>query len=159
MPSHGALSNPNDIAVIKELEDKMLEAFGNAVVTRACEAAGKTKKRKVNLEGKMIRLVHVPTLCTAVNTYRVRELNLPYNQLGPDGAKELARFLRVNTSLESLEIVANGLGPEGGVAIAEAMIENASLKSLTLWGNNIGAEAGMAFAESLKINNSLMELK
>ena len=48
MPSHGALSNPNDIAVIKELEDKMLEAFGNAVVTRACEAAGKTKKRKVN---------------------------------------------------------------------------------------------------------------
>ena len=40
MPSGGDLSNPDDKALVKRLEDKMIEAYGNALVEAKCKAAG-----------------------------------------------------------------------------------------------------------------------
>ena len=42
MPSGGALSNPNDKALVTGLEDKMIDAYGTALVERKCKAAGGT---------------------------------------------------------------------------------------------------------------------
>ena len=39
MPSGGDLSNPNDQALVKGLEDKMIEAYGTALVELKCKAA------------------------------------------------------------------------------------------------------------------------
>ena len=56
----------------------------------------------VLLRGKMLRLQHVESLMAAVNKYRVTELSLSYNQLGPEGGAKLAEALKTNTTLAKL---------------------------------------------------------
>eukprot|EP00667_Euglena_gracilis_P033116 EG_transcript_53015 len=48
----------------------------------------------------------------------LRELRLPNQRLGPEGARSLAAT--VNTTLQSLDLRANAIGPEGAKALAEA---------------------------------------
>ena len=48
MPSGGALSNPNDQALVKGLEDKMINAYGTAIVELTCKGG-----RYVELDKKM----------------------------------------------------------------------------------------------------------
>eukprot|EP00964_Phaeocystis_antarctica_P046062 scaffold26560_cov53-Phaeocystis_antarctica.AAC.2 len=82
MPSGGDLSNPNDEALVTSLEDKMIEAYGTALVEVKCKAAG---GEAVDLNMKMLRPMHVGSLFAAVERYQVAELNLEYNQLGAAG--------------------------------------------------------------------------
>ena len=62
MPSGGALSNPNDKALVPALEDKMIEAYGTALVGVKCKAAG---GEAVDLGDKMLRPQHVDALFAA----------------------------------------------------------------------------------------------
>ena len=100
MPSGGALSNPNDQALVKGLEDKMIDAYGTAIVELKCKAAG---GGKVNLVRKMLRPQHVGALFAAVGRYHVAELNLDSNQLGDEGGALVAAALKTNTTLIELE--------------------------------------------------------
>ena len=50
----------------------------------------------------MLRHVHMEALGEAVARYGVKELNLNNNQLGDEGAKQLAAALRGNETLEKL---------------------------------------------------------
>merc|ERR1740115_274791 len=93
MPSGGALSNPNDKALVTSLEDKMIEAYGTALVELKCKAAG---GKKVDLSRKMLRPQHVGALFAAVERYQVTSLNLVFNQLGADGGALLAAALKTN---------------------------------------------------------------
>ena len=43
----------------------------------------------MDLVGKMLRPQHVESLMAAVNKYRVTEMDLKLNQLGPEGGKKL----------------------------------------------------------------------
>ena len=63
MPSGGDLSNPNDKALVKGLEDKMIDAYGTAIVEVKCKAAG---GEMVELDSKMLRPQHVGALFAAV---------------------------------------------------------------------------------------------
>ena len=99
MPSGGALSNPNDQALVKGLEDKMIEAYGNALVEVKCKAAD---DGYVNLGWKMLRPQHVGALFAAVERYQVTTLDLEHNQLGAEGGALVAAALKTNTTLTSL---------------------------------------------------------
>ena len=99
MPSGGALSNPNDQALVKGLEDKMIEAYGTAIVEVKCKAAG---GKKVDLSKKMLRPQHVGALFAAVERYQVAELDLTCNQLGGEGGALVAAALKTNTTLTRL---------------------------------------------------------
>eukprot|EP00964_Phaeocystis_antarctica_P135564 scaffold99910_cov60-Phaeocystis_antarctica.AAC.2 len=100
MPSGGALSNPNDRALVTSLEDKMIEAYGTALVEVKCKAAG---GKEVNLTYKMLRHMHVGALFAAVERYQVAELDLQRNQLGAAGGGALvAAALKTNTTLTTL---------------------------------------------------------
>ena len=99
MPSGGALSNPNDKALVKGLEDKMIEAYGTAIVELKCKAAG---GERVDLAGKMLRPQHVGALFAAVERYQVAELKLDFNQLGDEGGALVAAALKTNTTLTRL---------------------------------------------------------
>ena len=99
MPSGGALSNPNDKALVTSLEDKMIEAYGTALVELKCKAAG---GEKVDLSGKMLRPQHVGALFAAVERYKVAELDLRQNQLGAAGGALVAAALKTNTTLTEL---------------------------------------------------------
>eukprot|EP00964_Phaeocystis_antarctica_P103868 scaffold69103_cov66-Phaeocystis_antarctica.AAC.3 len=100
MPSGGALSNPNDKALVTSLEDKMIEAYGTALVEVKCKAAG---GKKVDLSRKMLRPMHVGALFAAVERYQVAELVLAVNQLGAAGGELVAAALKTNTTLTTLK--------------------------------------------------------
>ena len=100
MPSGGALSNPNDQALVKGLEDKMIDAYGTALVEVKCKAAG---GKKVNISEKMLRPQHVGALFAAVERYQVTELRLDFNQLGAKGGALVAAALKTNTTLRVLQ--------------------------------------------------------
>ena len=101
MPSGGALSNPNDQALVKGLEDKMIDAYGTALVEVKCKAA--RRGEMVYLRTKMLRPQHVGALFAAVERYRVRKLDLTNNQLGDEGGALVAAALKTNTTLTTLE--------------------------------------------------------
>ena len=126
MPSGGALSNPNDKALVKDLEDKMINSYGTTMVELKCKAALHRKEdnlrwkrlgpkhsdlltsaasggKTVDLEHKMFRPVHVDALFAAVDRYQVTGLNLANNQLGPEGGARVAAALKTNTTLAYLE--------------------------------------------------------
>ena len=114
MPSGGALSNPNDKALVKDLEDKMINSYGTTMVELTCKAALHRKEddlrwkrlgpkrsdlltfsggKTVDLEHKMLRPVHVDALFAAVNRYQVTGVNLEANQLGAEGGSRVAAGL------------------------------------------------------------------
>ena len=99
MPSGGALSNPDDQVLVKDLEDKMLDAYGTALVELKCKAAG---GEMVDLSNKMLRPQHVGALFAAVERYQVAALKLTYNQLGAKGGALVAEALKTNTTLTEL---------------------------------------------------------
>ena len=101
MPSGGALSNPNDQALVKGLEDKMIDAYGTALVEVKCKAA--RRGETVDLGCKMLRPQHVGALFAAVERYQVTELRLDFNQLGAKGGALVAAALKTNTTLRVLQ--------------------------------------------------------
>ena len=117
-PSHGALSNPNDKALVQDLEDTMIEAYGKEVVEIQCKAGA---GGMVNHREKMIRACHVEALCEAVNKHKVKKLYLRNNQLGDAGAEAIAGMLRTNCSLTHLHLARNKIGDAGKKAVREAV--------------------------------------
>ncbi len=93
MPSGGALSNPKDKVLVTGLEDKMIEAYGTALVEVECKAV---RRGRVDLGCKMLRPQHVGALFAAVERYKVAWLNLGYNQLGAAGGALVAAAQMAN---------------------------------------------------------------
>ena len=115
MPSGGALSNPNDKALVTALEDKMIEAYGTALVELKCKAAG---DKMVDLRCKMLRSQHVGALFAAVERYKVVELDLRTNHLGADGGALVAAALKTNTTLTVLRCAQLGRPSNQGQGLA-----------------------------------------
>ena len=128
LPSDGILSNPNDKPLVTEIQDKMIDTYGHAIVENIC---GKAKEGEmVPLYAKLLRPQHVGSLMAAVEKHQVAKLNLDANQLGPEGGAKLAEALQTNTTLTKLDLMDNQLGPEGGAKLAEALKTNTSLTEL-----------------------------
>merc|ERR1740130_1116292 len=154
MPSGGDLSNPDDKALVKSLEDQMVEAYGNALVQAKCKAAG---GETVDLSKKMIRPVHVDALFAAVERYKVAVLKLDTNQLGATGAVKLAAALKTNATVTSLSLGDNRIGDEGATKLA-AILNKTKLTNLNLGNNRLGPVGGAALAKGLKGNTTLQSL-
>jgi len=119
MPSHGALSNPADKALVQDLEDTMIEAYGKVMVEIKCKVGAGDR---VELRCKMIRDCHVEALREAVNKYKVKVLDLVGNQLGDAGAEAIAAMLRTNRSLTQLNLAGNKrISDAGKKALQEAV--------------------------------------
>ena len=112
MPSGGALSNPNDKALVKGLEDKMIDAYGTALVELKCKAA--RRGEMVVLSGKLLRPQHVGALFAAVERYQVATLDLSCNQLGDEGGALVAAALKTNTTLTWLKCAQLGRSSNQG---------------------------------------------
>eukprot|EP00964_Phaeocystis_antarctica_P135194 scaffold99570_cov55-Phaeocystis_antarctica.AAC.3 len=115
MPSRGALAKPDDVARVTRLEDKMIEAYGTALVELKCKAAG---GKRVDLNRKMLRPQHVGALFAAVERYQVAELNLKLNQLRTAGGELVAAALKTNTTLTYLMCAQLGRPSNQGQGLA-----------------------------------------
>jgi hypothetical protein len=128
MPSGGALANPKDKALVTALEDKMIEAYGTALVEVKCKAAG---GGAVDLHAKMLRPQHVGALFAAVERYKVAELDLAMNQLGAAGGALVAAALETNTTLTTLGCAQLGRPSNQGQGLA-VLLEGPTLPALAL---------------------------
>ena len=81
LPSQGALSNPDDAPLIKDIENKMIDVFGHEIIEIICSKA--KEGEVVDLRAKMLRPQHVSSLILAVQKHKVAKLNLGGNELGP----------------------------------------------------------------------------
>jgi hypothetical protein len=86
------------------------------------------------------------------------KLDLSVNNIGDDGAKQIADALKDNRSLKHLCLLDNKIGDDGAKAIADALKDNHSLKTLDLNGNEIDDDGAKSIADALKVNHSLETL-
>ena len=71
----------------------------------------------------------------------------------------LAQRLEQNNSLKKLTIrKGNGINAEGGGTLADVLRVNTTLQMLNLNGNEIGEQGGQAFGSALEVNKTLSEL-
>ncbi|CAK9020481.1 unnamed protein product [Durusdinium trenchii] len=73
-----------------------------------------------------------------LQTKKESELNLGVMQIGDALAQALAEALKVNNTVERINLEQNNIGPAGAEALAEALKVNNSVRKIYLRSNNIG---------------------
>ncbi len=87
----------------------------------------------------------------ALKSPALKSLYLDFNNIGPDGAKHLARMIhlmdhRQACALTTLSLNNNRIGDEGAIALARAIRGNHSLQRIFLRDNGIGPAGSQVLA-------------
>jgi Ran GTPase-activating protein (RanGAP) involved in mRNA processing and transport len=82
-------------------------------------------------------------------------LNLSQNNLGESDMTYIADALETNTSIKSIVLSGNDADDAGFEAIAKALKVNNTLTTVNLSDNPIGYDGAKAIAKALKVNNTL----
>src|SRR3989338_5374739 len=82
-------------------------------------------------------------------------LDLSFNDIGAEGARNLAMVLKSNNTLLHLNLTDNQLFNEGARHLFDSLAFNASLLSLNLVSNEITSEGINALSSSLTLNSTL----
>ena len=88
----------------------------------------------------------------------LQTLNLWNNQIGAAGAQAIGEALKVNQTLQTLCLSDNEIGYAGAAAIGDALKVNTTLQTLNLRYNQIGAAGAQAIGDALKVNQTLQTL-
>jgi len=88
----------------------------------------------------------------------IQELNLRHNNIGNNGCIALADSLKINKTLKKINLVSNYIGNEGCIALANALKINKTIKIVYFRGNKIGLEGCVELAKALKINKTIQEI-
>ncbi|KAF9557117.1 hypothetical protein EC968_007796 [Mortierella alpina] len=81
-------------------------------------------------------------------------LNLWGNWLGDKEAQALSEALKTNSTLTTLGLRYNSIGDKGAQALSEALKTNCSLTTLHLTSNWFGDNGAQALSEALKTNST-----
>jgi Ran GTPase-activating protein (RanGAP) involved in mRNA processing and transport len=82
-------------------------------------------------------------------------LNLGNNQIGAEGAKEIAQSLQVNSALSSLNLQRNSIGDEGAEFFMQALERNFVLQ-LDLRSNDVGDNTMEAIRATVYANQHVI---
>lgn len=85
-------------------------------------------------------------------------LNLSKNRVGDFGAKLLAEYLADNSTLRSLNLRCNNIASVGGEALAGLFLRGSPIEELNLDANRVGSDGGVAFALALRRSITLLSL-
>ena len=75
-----------------------------------------------------------------------------------DASQVLARLLKSNHTLTSLDLRENKLKDDGCAVIGDALASNRGLRCLVLWSNSIGGAGIASLGEGLAVNTTLQIL-
>lgn len=76
-----------------------------------------------------------------------------------DGVAAIAKALRWNTTIKTLDLEDLGFGPKGGVALAKMLCKNRTITHLNIRHNSIRCEAAVLIAYAIRDTRALKELK
>jgi Ran GTPase-activating protein (RanGAP) involved in mRNA processing and transport len=131
-------------------------ASGSVEITQQLASQSKTH---VKITG--LKLHKMDTKQLAESTLKgncvLKALDLSANQLGDQGAQELARVLKGNTTLETLNLSGNKL-QAASVALSELLVDSNALRILDLSNNNLGDEGATRLGDILPKNSTLVRL-
>ena len=88
----------------------------------------------------------------------LQKLDISHNSISDDGAVAFSDGLKYNISLQELNISDNKITKEGAKMIGEAIKVNKTLQKLNISDNSISNDGAAAFSDGLKYNISLQEL-
>ena len=89
-------------------------------------------------------------------SYSTIYLDLGLNQIGDDGARNLAETLKhKQTSIVTLSLGSNNIGDDGAIALSEALKVNEKVTSMDLFGNAIEKDGVTVLKDALDYNNTL----
>lgn len=135
--------------------------IGNAGASKIADfiRAGRTRVNVWYIAGNRIDARGLAPVCDALLDRRdVEGLWLKRNPLGPEGARHVARVLRSDAALLTVDLVNTGLLDEGAGVIVDALRENTWLRHLYLGTNGITARGVAPLAEYLARENRLESL-
>jgi hypothetical protein len=94
----------------------------------------------------------------------IRKLELEGNKLGPRTSKEFSHVLKVNKTLQFLDLENNSLttdgdDPNGLISFVQALKHNESLLSLNVANNRLDETIGKAFEECFAVNRTLIDFE
>jgi len=103
---------------------------------------------------------HANLLATLDNARDATSLSLAYASIGDEGCHALARFLRDNALLQTLDLRGNNLRADGIVVLAHALQVHSTLKAICLKWNHVGSHVRgvQALCDVLKDNTTVMNL-
>ena len=146
----------------------VVESKAATGVTVLLEESGDTVSLKPeNLrinDGEKIAAILKHQLLDLPDRGTLLSIEVPWNLLGPDGARAIADALspRFNPYrkklLTSLDLSQNSIGVSGARALADALALYDGLRVLKLGWNKIGHEGATAIAEVLQVNTTLETL-
>ena len=88
----------------------------------------------------------------------LQKLNIYRNNISDDGATAISDGLKCNISLQELNMSYNKTTSEGAKMVGEAIKVNKTLQKLDINGNSISDDGAAAISDGLKCNISLQEL-
>ena len=88
----------------------------------------------------------------------LRVLNLSWNSIQKDSARQLGEALGKNKTLQEIDLSYNAFHDAGGQAVGEMLHRNTSLVKINLANNSISQRAAFTIACGLRHNTTLLEL-
>jgi hypothetical protein len=80
------------------------------------------------------------------------------NQISDKWVIALAEALRINKTIQSINLMSNKIGNQGAIALSEALKYNQTLLTMLLGSNEIGVKGVLSLASCLEHNNSILHL-
>lgn len=135
------------------LEDNKIDDHGVAAL--AANIAAKPQLTSLNLNGNKITAQGVKSLVEHLGNaqHPLPELQLARNQLGDDGATEVAKLIQANPSITTVKLSGNNIGNRGASVLAKAIAASGNVNHVDLSNNNIGADAIADLQKLLALNN------
>eukprot|EP01065_Artemidia_motanka_P041066 TRINITY_DN5261_c0_g1_i1.p1 TRINITY_DN5261_c0_g1~~TRINITY_DN5261_c0_g1_i1.p1 ORF type:complete len:694 (+),score=256.42 TRINITY_DN5261_c0_g1_i1:104-2185(+) len=116
-------------------------------------AAGSLAHLRLEWNGVGADSATFTSICDGVARSRtLLSIDLRNNRIGPDGAANVARAIKVNRTLTALDLQWNKIGAQGGESILAALHENTSLTELRLTGCEVAYQTTQSIAQVLQRN-------
>jgi cortexillin 1/2 len=153
-----AAINQNATITSLDLSDNKIDDKG--IVDIANALASKHGLTTLNLSGNNISKVGVAALLQAFGPgqHALLEIHLNRNNLGDDGAAQIAELIKANPHLTTINISGNKIGNRGAQAIADAFHSDSDVITIDLSDNEIGTEGALALSKAFDSNKVLIEI-
>jgi hypothetical protein len=135
---------------------KSISLRHNKIDSEGLEHIIKALKNNITLEELDVAYNEITEVTKELSNTLLNKLDLSSNNLGDDGAKSLAQFLKTNINLTDLNLRLCDIKKDGMSSISNSLCKNGTLKKLNLHHNSRGVyESMQEIAEMLKVNNKI----